>query len=217
MTDQVRHVKVLYKIMPSYKTEALVLRSRRFSEADKLLSIFTKERGKVSAIAKSACKPSSKYGGRLEVFGYNNLLLASGRNIDVLSQAETIESFHRIREKEASLNAGLYMAKVLFYFLEEKVPHEKLFGLFLDSLRLLDRGALPASVTGIFDVKLADMEGFFPEHRFSEEMTGLLSAIRSGTHTADIPEETIKNIDLLLAPGISEHVGKDVSLWKAVQ
>ncbi|MFA5104993.1 MAG: DNA repair protein RecO [Candidatus Margulisiibacteriota bacterium] len=200
--------------MPSYKTEAINLRSKRFSEADKLLSVFTRQRGKVSAIAKSAFKPSSKYGGRLEVFGYNNLLLAEGKNLDILSQAETIESFHKVREKESSLNAGLYIAKVLFYFLEERVPREPLFELMLGSLRLLKHGFDPASVTRIFDVRLADIEGFLPVERFSSDLQCRITGVKSGSDMPNFSLEEIKNIDLVLAPGISEHVGKDVSLWK---
>lgn len=202
--------------MPSYKTEAINLRSRRFSEADKILSVFTRERGKVSVIAKSACKPTSKYGGRLEVFGYNYLLLAAGKSLDILSQAETIESFHRIREKEESLEAGLYIAKVLFYFLEERVPREPLFDLMLGCLRLLKQGASPASVTRIFDVQLADIEGFLPVERFSPDIRRLLGDVKNGSDMPDFSEEEIRSIDLVLVPGISEHVGKDVSLWKSM-
>lgn len=200
--------------MPSYKTEAINLRVKRFAEADKLLSVFTRERGKVSAIAKSACKPSSKYGGRLEVFGYNNFLLAAGKNLDIVSQVETIESFHSIREKEESLEAGLYIAKVLFYFLEERVPREELFELFLGCLRLLKKGFDPDSVTRIFDVRLADIEGFLPADNFSSDLRHLIGATKSGCDMPTFSKEEIKNIDLVLVPGISEHVGKDISLWK---
>jgi len=200
--------------MPSYKTEAINLRTKRFSEADKLLSVFTRERGKVSAIAKSACKPSSKYGGRLEVFGYNNLLLAAGKNLDIISQVETIESFHSIREKEGSLDAGLYIAKVLFYFLEERVPREALFELFLGCLRLLKEGFDPDSVARIFDLRLADIEGFLPVESFSSNLRHRIGGVKSGCDMPNFSKEEIRNIDLVLVPGISEHVGKDVSLWK---
>lgn len=202
--------------MPSYKTEAINLRSRRFSEADKLLSIFTRERGKVSVIAKSACKPTSKFGGRLEVFGYNNLFLAAGKNLDILSQAETIESFHVVREKESSLDAGLYITRVLFYFLEEKVPRERLFDLLLGCLRLLKEGADPTSITRLFDVQLADIEGFLPVERFSSDMQCRIAGVKIGSDAPNFSKEEIRNIDLVLIPGISEHVGKDVSLWKNI-
>lgn len=200
--------------MPSYKTEAINLRSARFSEADKILSVFTKERGKVSVIAKSACKPSSKYGGRLEVLGYNNLFLAAGKNLDILSQAETIESFHSVREKERSLGTGLYMARVLYYFLEERVPHAALFGLFLECLKALKRGDDPDSVARMFDLRLADIEGFLPIERFSSELRSRINSVQAGPDTPRFSREEMENIDLVLVPGISEHVGKDVSLWK---
>lgn len=203
--------------MSSYKTEAINLRSLKFSESDKLIHVFTRERGKVPAVAKSARKPTSKYGGRLEILGYNQLLLASGRNLDIITQAETVESFHRVRESESSLNAGLYMAKVLYYFLEERVPNEPLFNLLLGCLRLLKRGEDPATVTRSFDIRLADIEGFLPVERFPHDLRDRIGDIRSGSSSSVLSKEEMSVVDLVLVPGISEHVGRDVSLWKAVQ
>jgi len=202
--------------MASYKAEGINLRSRRFSEADKLMTVFTREHGKISAIAKSACKTSSKYGGRLEVFGHNTLFLAKGKNLDILSQAETIENFYKIREDEYRLNAGLYMVKLLYYFLEERVRNEPLFDLCLGCLRKLKSGADPKVVTRIFDVRLADIEGFLPIEDFSGHLRPRLSCImdKDATEMPELSQEDLRDIDFVLIPGLCEHVGKDVASWK---
>ena len=206
---------LFYYKMPSYKTEAINIRSGRFSEADKLMTFFTKEHGKVNAIAKSALKPGSRFGGRLEPFSYNSLLLARGRNLDILSQIETIETFHTIRASEARLNTGLYIARVLYCFLEERVRDEGLFLLTLECLRMLKAGDPPAVVARIFDVRFADMEGFLPLGDFPPELKPRLDDLRAGrVSVSGLCQKDLTIIDTVLMPKLCEHVGKDVSGWK---
>ncbi len=202
--------------MPSYNCEAINLRIIKFSESDKLISLFTKQKGKVSAIAKSAFKPSSKYGGRLEALNYNHYFLAEGKNIDIISQVETIENFYKIKDKEGSLLAGLYMAKILYHFLEEKIPNEDLFNLFLNCLRMLKNGKDPSSVTRVFNILFAKYEGFLPIEKFSESIKSRISQIEDFESNFAFSRDEIENIDFILLPKIIEHVGKDISLWKNV-
>ena len=75
-----------------YRTEAIVLRRADLGEADRLLTIFTPERGKLRVVAKGARKVGSRKGGHVELFTRSNLLIAKARELDIVSQAETVEA-----------------------------------------------------------------------------------------------------------------------------
>jgi len=203
--------------MPLYKVESINLKSTKFGEADKLLTLFSRSRGKIKAIAKSASKPGSKFGGRLEPLAYNSMLLAKGRNLDILSQAQTIETFHKIREGEKSLRAGLYMAKIIDWYLEDGMAETSLFNLILDCLYMLKQGVMPQLVTRIFDVRFADIEGFLPSKEFSPAARGFVDGIKSGDPFCHkFTKGDIREIDRVLIPCLCEHLGKDIRIWKSL-
>src|SRR6266566_5993225 len=82
----------------SYKTEAVVLRSIRFGEADRVLHLYTHDRGRIGAVAKGVRKTKSRFGGRLEPLSHVALLLYEGRELDIVTQAEALDHFRVIRE-----------------------------------------------------------------------------------------------------------------------
>ncbi len=79
--------------MPLYRDEAIVLRTHKLGEADRILTLLTRHHGRVRAVAKGVRKTTSRWGSRLEPFTHVDLQLAVGRNLDVVTQAETIEPF----------------------------------------------------------------------------------------------------------------------------
>ncbi len=202
--------------MPLYKVEAINLKSSKFGEADKLITLFTRTKGKLKAVARSACKAASTFGGRLEPLAYNSLLLAKGRNLDILSQAQTVESFHAIREKEKPLKAGLYMAKLIDSYLDEGMIEPDLFLLLLESLRSLKSGVMPQLVTRIFDIRFADIEGFLPFDQFVGEARDFVGGAISGKiSTAGVSKMSIREVDRVLMPCLCDHLGKDIRIWKS--
>src|SRR5659263_421502 len=91
----------------SFKTDAIVLRSIRYGEADRILHLFTPARGRVGAIAKGVRKATSRFGGRLEPYFRLELILHEGRGeLMTVSAAETIEPHARLREHGAALTAA---------------------------------------------------------------------------------------------------------------
>ncbi|MFH0886953.1 MAG: DNA repair protein RecO [bacterium] len=148
--------------MPLYKVTAINLNSRNFGEADKVLTLFTYEKGKIQAIAKGARRVKSKFGARLEIFSHNRYLLASGRTFEIISQAETIESFRGLREKEDSIKLGSYMLWLIHQFAADHHASEDLFRFLLHNLRMLDQGADPAILLRTFEIGLIKHEGFSP-------------------------------------------------------
>jgi DNA repair protein RecO (recombination protein O) len=148
--------------MPVIKVKGVNIRSIKVGEADKIITVFTCERGKISCLAKGARRPKSKFGGRLEVFSYNNYLLATGKSLYITSQVETIESFYGLREGHEILEAASFTAKLVNASSETEQKNPALFALLLETLTLLKDGADPESIKTVFQIKLIGVEGFFP-------------------------------------------------------
>src|SRR3989304_6780738 len=82
--------------MPSFKTKAVVLKTYKLGETDKIIKLFSREYGAVDAVAKGVRKIRSRFGGRLELFNFVELELSKGRNLDIINQAEIIKNFRNI-------------------------------------------------------------------------------------------------------------------------
>src|SRR5438876_11736552 len=98
----------------TYKTEAVVLRSLRFSEADRILHLYTLERGRIGAIAKGIRKTKSRFGARLEPLSHVELMLHEGSGeLQTVTGAELLRSHHEAREDSYRLGAGLVGAEAM--------------------------------------------------------------------------------------------------------
>jgi DNA repair protein RecO (recombination protein O) len=147
------------------KTEAVVLRSIRFGEADRVLHLYTPGRGRISAIAKGVRKTKSRFGGRLEPFFRLNLLLHEGRSdLMTVTGAETVAGFPRLREDARSLDGAARACEAVSRVFDDGDPHAGVFHLLANQLALLD--ADPARATRAnalaFRLKLLLAAGFAP-------------------------------------------------------
>lgn len=145
-----------------YKVEAIVLRGSDFGEADRLLTLYTRERGKIRAIAKGACRPGSKLAGHTQVLSYSLMTLARGRNLDIITQAQTIQSFPSLHDDLERLSQGLYLAELVESFTPEESENRALFELLRRSLEHLDRGR-DKLVLVLFELRLLKFSGYLPE------------------------------------------------------
>lgn len=124
-----------------YSTEAIVLRRTNFGEADRILTLFTPSYGKVRAIAKGVRRTTSRLSGHLEPFTRTQLLLATGRELDIVTQAEGRERLDHLRDHHWHATGAWYVAELVDRFLEDADPHPRLYQLFTRTLRLLDDDA----------------------------------------------------------------------------
>jgi DNA repair protein RecO (recombination protein O) len=206
--------------MPLYSAEAINLRSRNFGEADKVITLFAKKYGKIQAIAKGARRPTSKFGGRLEIFTYNQLLLATAKNLDIISQCETIESFFRLRDDNDKLNAGFYIVKLIDIMTEDRQRNDELFSLLLDSLFALQGGAKTDILVRAFEVKLCEVEGFLPSDEMLELKYKRLPYIAGklkASFEADAGDLTAKDLEVtgkIFRELISDHTGFDIRKFR---
>ena len=155
-----------------YRTEAIVLKRSDFFEADRLLTLYTPKLGKIRAIAKGARKPTSRKGGHVELFTHSQLLIAKGRNLDIVTQAETIHPFLPLREDLLRITYAYYTAELLDRFTEEGVEDRPLFELLLNALGWIGEASDLNLVMRFFELRLLGHTGYRPQ---------LFHCVRCGT------------------------------------
>ncbi len=154
--------------MKSYSVEAFVLRMRPLGEADRILTLFSKERGKLSAVAKGARKTRSKFGARLDFMARSALTLHTGRSLDVITGARLAGgAWERVVDPDAFALAS-YLAETIDGLCEPELPVPEMYDLlreFEDAMLALPAGAplAAASARVVIDLKLLEGLGFAPE------------------------------------------------------
>jgi DNA repair protein RecO (recombination protein O) len=124
------------------KTEAVVLRSMRYGEADRILHLYTPARGRVSAIAKGVRRARSRFGGRLEPFFRLRIELHEGRSeLLTVTGAQTVDGFARLRGDAGALDAAARACDAVGRLFETSEPHPGVFNLLCRQLALLDERA----------------------------------------------------------------------------
>lgn len=159
----------------SIKTEAIVLRSIRYGEADRVLHLYSAARGRTSAIAKGVRKPRSRFGGRLEPFFRLDLVLYEGKSdLATVTSAHTVDGYPNLRSSGPSLNAGARACDAVLRLLDSGEANPAAYNLLCRYLALLDGqeslngdgvgdGAASLSTALAFRLKLALSAGFAPE------------------------------------------------------
>jgi DNA repair protein RecO (recombination protein O) len=150
----------------SLKTEAIVLRGIRYGEADRVLHLYTPERGRVSAIAKGVRRAKSRFGGRLEPFFRLNLVLYQGKSdLMTVTSAETIAGHPRLREHGAALDGAARACDAVGRLFGDGEPHSGVYHLLANQLALMDREPARATRANAlaFRLKLLLAAGFAPQ------------------------------------------------------
>lgn len=146
-----------------YKAAAIVLRHRKLGEADKILTLFTTNHGKLDAVAKGVRRPTSKLAGHVEPLTYSTFLLAQGRELDIVTQAETLEPLTPLRENLERLGRGLYAAELVDRLTPDRQESYPLFRLLLETLRRLAARDDLDLVLRYFEVQVVGELGYRPQ------------------------------------------------------
>lgn len=146
-----------------YRVDAVVIRQRDLGEADRIVTLFARDRGKVSAVAKGIKRPRSKFAGALQLFSHLSVLLAAGRTLDVVTQVQPIDLFYHLREDMSRYAHACYAAELLDILTEEGASEPDLFDLLVAVLKGLDGGGDPATLLRGYELKLLSRLGYGPE------------------------------------------------------
>jgi DNA repair protein RecO (recombination protein O) len=151
--------------MATYSIHAVNLATFNLGETDKIVTMFSAERGLVRAVAKGARKPGAKIAGRSEPLYVNKMLLGKGRNLDIITQVESIASFSNLRNDLDKLAYGLYYAELTLHFGQDlSEASADYFDHLCRALSLLaDSGEEPLLLSLRFEMQLLERLGIKPE------------------------------------------------------
>lgn len=153
--------------MKLYNVEAVVLRTQDLREADKLVTIFTRERGKQRVVAYGIAKAKSRNRGALQPLCHSKLLLYRGKNINSVRQSEGLNYFTELLANFDKLMIGCYLCEIVDILCAENEPNEPLFVLLLTTIKWLDHPAIDfmaaEKLRAGFEIKMLGLLGYLPE------------------------------------------------------
>ncbi len=170
-----------------YKTEGIVLKSMEYEEANKIVTIYTKNYGKISAIAKGVRKTKSKFGSSLEILTHSVFLLYKGRNIDIVSQTEILESFFSASKEVIKFAFAANCVEIVNKLTEEREINIGLFNLLKEVLHYLRNSKDPKLLTLSFKWQTMSILGYRPSlnhccrcNKKVEDQKGMYFNIKEG-------------------------------------
>lgn len=148
----------------SFRAESIVLKHHDWGEADRILTVFTREHGKLRVIAKGVRKIRSRRAGHLEPFTHVAIQLAKSKDMPIVTQADTLESFSVLREDLDAIGSASYVVELLDKFTYQEGENVSIFSLLKRTLERLAAARVPtALVLRYFEMRLLDLSGFRPE------------------------------------------------------
>ena len=145
------------------RTEAIVLKRSNFGEADRLLTLYTRESGKLRAIAKGARKPQSRKTGHVELFMRSRFMLAEGRALHIITQAEMIDAYPALREDLVRTTYASYLVELLDRFTVEEDTNQDIYHLLSSALGWLEDADDIRLPTRTYELRLLGLTGFQPQ------------------------------------------------------
>ncbi|OPJ56999.1 DNA repair protein RecO [Alkalithermobacter paradoxus] len=145
-------------------TEGVVLRNRKFEEADAILTIFTRKLGKISAVAKGAKRPKSNLLSATQVFAYSNFSLYKSASMYKINQCDIKYNFYNLSKEISVLSYASYITQLVEVVTLENQTNNRLFDLLIKTLYLYSKGERDLEyITAIFELKFLDYIGYKPE------------------------------------------------------
>lgn len=174
--------------MPTYNVHAINIGGFLLGEADKVLILFSSERGIIRAVAKGARKPNTKMSGRSDALCINKLFLSTGKTFEIISQAESIESFPEFRQDLERMSYGLYYAELTNTFAQGLSEESELYFQYLvKALELQARTKHdPGWLCLEFEMGLLDMLGYRPELTYCVVCREVLGDYNLGTFNREL-------------------------------
>lgn len=212
----------------NYQTQGIILKQFKLGEADKIVTVYTPEFGKLKAVAKGACRPGSKLGGNVEPLTHSLMLLAKGRNLDIITQSQTINGYLALKSDLWRMACGFYILELIDSFTVEGGESRPLFDLLLDIFNQLSEPDSNENALRYFELHLLDCLGYRPQLRRCvncdsalKPVVNFFSPSRGGLMCPDCsPEETHPYGQIEAAPlasdlPVSIEALKVLRLWQS--
>ncbi len=142
---------------------AIILRSREYGEGNRLITLFTREKGKVLAVAKGVKKPRAKLASALQHFMLGQIHLARGKRFDVITQARVLDPGYGLRADMDAFAYACYFAELVDEAVEERQRNPALFDLLTEAFARLAQGCAPDLLARYVEISLIGMLGYMPE------------------------------------------------------
>ena len=147
----------------SFRASAVVLRHADWGEADRLLTLYTREQGIVRALAKGARKVTSRKAGHLQPFTYITIQLAKGRDLLIVTQVETINAFLPLHDDLTKTSYAAYVIELLLRFsYEEEIGNPTIFKLLVETLERIEKESDSWLAIRYYEMRLLDAVGYRP-------------------------------------------------------
>jgi len=210
------------------KTKGVILKGVNAGEADKIVTVLTKNHGKITVYAKSSRRPRSKLIAGTQLFCYSDMVLFKGKDMYSINSCDVIEPFYTIRNDVVKLTYAAHMSDILIDTIQEEQPSGKALQLFLNSLYMLaNTEKSPALISHIFELRLLKILGYAPRvsscvHCGSEDISnmefdfmqcGLVCSdcARKGEGSLYIRPGTVRTLQHILYSNINDLFKFDVS------
>jgi DNA repair protein RecO (recombination protein O) len=148
-----------------YRTPAVILKRMDLGEADRIVTLFSRDEGKVRAVARGVRRTTSRSAGHLEPFTLSDVLLAVGRELDIVSQADTLDAFREIREDLELTTHAFYLTELVDLLTEDRSENRAVYEILVEGLRALRETADAQLVLITFHLQLLETLGYRPELR----------------------------------------------------
>ena len=220
----------------SYRIQALVLKSAPLGEAGLLVTLYTRDAGKLKAVVRGARRPTSKMVGHLEPLNMVEMSLARSRpgGIDIITQVQILESFSSLKADLDTVSRGIYLAELVDGFGAEGSPNQELYSLLADTLQFLDSSPGTDLPLRYFELHLLKCSGFMPQlyrcvecgeelspekHLFSPDVGGTLclKCTPSDTRIMRLSVQTLKVLRFIDRASLEELSILRISTGLAVE
>jgi DNA repair protein RecO (recombination protein O) len=149
----------------TYQSQGIVIKHSKLGEFDRIVTVYTREFGKVRAVAKGACRPKSKLGGNVQPLTHSLLFLARGRNLDIITQSQTMNGFLAVKSDLWRLACALYILELVDSFTGEGGDNRPLFDLLVETLDQLSQAESSETPLRYFELHLLHHLGYRPQLR----------------------------------------------------
>ncbi|MCY0879143.1 MAG: DNA repair protein RecO [Firmicutes bacterium] len=192
--------------MASYRDDVLVLKRRPYRDHDALLTLFSRQHGKIAAVAKGVRRPQHKMAGALQPLSWSEVALYHGRStLDTVTEAQLRQGYWRIAEELERFSWALVLVDVLDQLWPEREPSPTSFDWMAGAMEALHAGRSPSSVGLAAGFRLLSIAGFLPD---MERCSACETALTAGPVTMDVADGQV----LCPACGVSQGAAQRIRL-----